>query len=177
MMNKGAIAGLGTIFQLAYVPKDFDAALRYWTEAMGVGPFFRRSRLRFPGTLYRGQPTDPEFSVVIGYWGDTQIELIEQHDDAPSIYSAWRKAGHEGLHHVCIAVDDLAAARADCVARGMAVEQEIFWPNGGAIYVDTGGGPGTMVEMVQMNDEMRARFGRMREAARNWDGRDPLREV
>ncbi len=38
-----------------------------------------------------------------------QIELIEQHHAAPSTYQKWRDAAHEGLHHICIAVEDLAA--------------------------------------------------------------------
>ena len=33
--------------------------------------------------------------------------MIRQHNDAPSIYKAWRDEGREGLHHVCILVDDL----------------------------------------------------------------------
>lgn len=171
------LAGLGEIFQLAYVPADMDAAIAFWTETMGAGPFFRRSRIRFPGTLYHGEPSDIEFSVLIGHWGDLQIELIEQHNDAPSIYRDWRDAGHEGLQHVCIEVDDIAAARAACVERGMEVVQELFWDRGGAIYVDAGGGPGTLVEMVQLSPEGRTRFAMYRDAARGWDGTEPLRDL
>src|SRR5690606_23902147 len=34
------ISRLGNVMQLAFVPRDFDAAVRFWTETMGVGPFF-----------------------------------------------------------------------------------------------------------------------------------------
>ncbi len=175
-VGAGRLSDLGTVFQIAYVPRDFDAALKFWTEVMGVGPFYRRSRLRFPECRYRGQPSDIEFSVSIAYWGDTQVELIEQHNDAPSIYTAWHDAGHDGVQHVCIAVPDIAAAKAECEARGLAIEQEVGWPGGGAIYVDAGGGPGTMVEMIQLNPAMEERFAMIRAAGRVWDGRDPLRE-
>ncbi len=175
--RKGVVAGLGQVFQLAYLPRDFGAALRFWTESMGAGPFFRRSRLSFPSMRYRGAPSGAVFSVAIGYWGDTQIELIEQHNDAPSVYRDFLDAGGEGLHHVCIAVDDIDAARDACRTAGMAIEQEIDWPGGGAIYVDTGGGQGTMVEMITYAPGMRERFERMRAAHRDWDGSDPLRDV
>ena len=32
---------LYTVRQLAYVVRDLDAALKYWTEVLKVGPFFR----------------------------------------------------------------------------------------------------------------------------------------
>lgn len=174
---KGPVAGLGDIMQLAFVPRDMEAALRFWTQVMGAGPFFRRSRLRFPSMKFRGQPTDAEFSVLIGYWGDIQIELIEQHNDAPSAYREFLAAGGEGMHHVCIIIDDIAAARARCLALGMEIAQELEWPGGGALYVDTGGGPGTMVEMITLAPGMGERFARFRAAARDWDGREPLREA
>lgn len=38
MAGIGSIKALGDIIQMAYLPEDFDAALRYWTETVGVGP-------------------------------------------------------------------------------------------------------------------------------------------
>lgn len=172
------VSQLGTVMQLAYVPGDMDAALRYWTETMGVGPFFRIPDIKLDAARYRGKPVDLAFSVYIGYWDDMQIELIEQYNDAPSIYSAWRKEGREGLHHVCIKVEDMAVARAVCARAGASVEQELVLPGGGeAVYVDTGGGPGSLVEMICFPPESLAFFDGMREAARDWDGSEPIREV
>jgi hypothetical protein len=172
---RSPLTELGTICQIAYCPRDFEGALRFWTEQMGVGPFFRRGPLNFPGLLYRGQPSDISFNMAIAYWGDIQIELIEQVNDQPSIYRDWTARGMEGVHHVCIVVDDVQAARAFCVERGYSIEQELFYPGGGAIYVDAGGGPGTLTEMVQLSAEQAARFDFYREAARTWDGTDPVR--
>lgn len=174
---KTPLSDLGTVCQIAYCPRDFDAALKFWTETMGVGPFFRRGPLNFPGLLYRGQPSDITFNMAIGYWGDIQIELIEQTNDQPSIYRDWTDRGMEGVHHICIVVDDVQAARALCVERGYSIEQELYYPGGGAIYVDAGGGAGTLTEMVQLSPEQSARFDSYREAARNWDGTDPVRAL
>lgn len=174
---KSPISDLGTVCQLAYCPRDFDAAIRYWTETMGVGPFFRRGPLSFPGMLYRGEPTDVSFSVAIAYWGDIQIELTQAHNDAPSIYRDWHEQGLEGLNHVCIVVEDIHAARALCVERGHSIEQELYYEGGGAIYVDAGGGPGTLTEMVQLSPEQRERFASYQAAARTWDGSQPVRDL
>jgi len=178
MTRAPQIADLGEIMQLAYVPADFDAALKFWIETMGAGPFFAIDDVRLIDCKYRGVPSEVHFSMALGYWGDMQIELIRQHNDAPSIYKAWRDAGHEGLQHVCILVDDIAHARAVCAAAGAVVAQEGQVAGGGeVIYVDTGGGPGTIVEILQPGPNTRGLFAMMREAARGWDGSDPFRRL
>jgi methylmalonyl-CoA/ethylmalonyl-CoA epimerase len=175
---KTTIASLGEIMQLAYVPADFDATLKFWIETVGAGPFFALDHVKLDNVKYRGAPVQIDFSMVIGYWGDLQIELIRQHNDGPSIYKAWRDDGVEGLHHVCILVDDMAHARTVCAEAGATVAQEGLVPNGGeVIYVDTGGGPGTMVEILKPGPGSREFFAMMRDAARGWDGSDPLRRL
>ncbi|WP_309604490.1 VOC family protein [Phenylobacterium sp.] len=177
-MSAAMIASLGAVMQIAYVPSDFEAALAFWTRTMGVGPFFALDHVQLEDVKYRGAPAQIDFSMVIGYWGDIQIELIRQHNDAPSIYKAWRDEGREGVHHVCILVDDMAAARAVCARAGAVVVQEGKVAGGGeVIYVDTGGGPGTLVEILKTGAGGREFFGMMREAARGWDGTDPVRKL
>ncbi len=177
-MSGANIASLGEIMQLAYVPADFEAALAFWTKTMGAGPFFALDHVQLEGVKYRGAPADIDFSMALGYWGDLQIELIRQHNASPSIYKTWRDEGREGLHHVCILVDDMAAARAVCAQARAVVMQEAQVPGGGeVIYVDTGGGPGTMVEILKPAPGGREFFAMMRDAARGWDGADPLRRL
>lgn len=177
-MSTPLIASLGTVMQIAYVPADFDAALAFWTRTMGVGPFFALDHVKLEDVTYRGAPADIDFSMVIGYWGDIQIELIRQHNDAPSIYKAWRDEGREGVHHVCILIDDMDLAREVCAQAGAVVVQQGKVAGGGeVIYVDTGGGPGTMVEILKTGAGGREFFGMMREAARGWDGTDPVRRL
>lgn len=171
------IAGLGSVMQLAYVPRDLDAALRFWTRTMGVGPFFSLPHIAYKSARYRGEPSSVDFSVLIGYWGDLQIELIQQHNDVPSIYKSWLDEGREGLHHVCLLVDSIKHAREVCAAAGARVEQEIFLEGAEAIYVDTGGGPGTLVEILEPSPAFAGLFAMMRDAARDWDGREPVRAL
>jgi methylmalonyl-CoA/ethylmalonyl-CoA epimerase len=172
------IAALGDVMQLAYVPADFDAALAFWTTTMGAGPFFALDHVQLEAVKHRGAPAQIDFSMALGYWGDIQIELIRQHNDAPSIYKTWRDEGREGLHHVCILVDDMDLARRACADARAEVVQEARVPGGGeVIYVDTGGGPGTLVEILKPAPGGREFFAMMRDAARGWDGSDPLRRL
>jgi len=178
MSRVHSLSALGEIMQLAYVPADFDATLKFWIETMGAGPFFALDHVKLDGLKYLGKPADVDFSLVIGYWGDIQIELIRQHNDAPSIYSTWRKQGREGRNHVCVRVADFGVAQNLCAEPGAIVGQEGKVTGGGeVIYVDTGGGPGTMVEILARGPGTDAFFAMMRDAARHWDGKDPIRRL
>ncbi len=176
MSRAGSLSDLGEVMQLAYVPADFDAALKFWIEVMGAGPFWALDHVRLEDLTYGGAPAAVDFSMALGYWRGLQIELIRQHDDTPSIYKAWRDEGREGLHHVCILVDDMAEARRVCAAAGAKVVQAGKVAGGGeVIYVDTGGGPGTMVEVLKPAPGGRDFFAMMERAADRWDGSDPVR--
>lgn len=176
--KKALISQLGTVMQIAFVPKDFDAAVRYWTETMGVGPFFHLQHLAMDQAKYRGAVVEIDFSIAIAYWGDLQVEIIQQHNDAPSIYKSWLDEGREGLHHVCIITDDMARARAVCKEAAAAVVQEVLVPGGGeAIYVDAGGGQGGLIEIIDLPQSVYDGFAYMHEQSRIWDGSDPLRSL
>ena len=177
MNQTPAISRLGEIMQMAYVPADFERTLKFWTGTIGAGPFFAIDHVKLQGTHYRGSSIEIDFSMMLGYWGDMQIELIRQHNDSPSIFKAWRDQGREGLHHVCVLVDELAPARALCAQQGLVVEQEAIVPGGGeVIYIDVGGGPG-LVEVLKPAPGTRGFFQMMREAHRTWDGSQPVRRL
>lgn len=172
-----SIAALGDIFQIAFVPRDFDAALKFWTETMGAGPFYIMEHIQAENLKYLGEPTAFDFDAAVGYWGELQVELIRQHDDVPSIYTEWLKQGCDGLHHICISTDDMDKARQVCAQLGATVLQEASFRGGSAevIYVDTHGGPGTIVEIWKGDEAGRAFFASIRDQARGWDGSRPLR--
>ena len=171
------ITDLGPVMQLAYVPVDMAATARFWTDVVGAGPFFCLPHVDYDRVKYRGEVSQLDLSVMIGYWGDMQIELIEQHCATPSIYKSWRDEGREGLHHVCIIVDDIARARAVAAASALRVVQEFFLDGGELIYIDTGGGPGTMVEVHQPAPAFAGLCAMIRDAHRDWDGSNPVRSL
>ncbi len=181
MTQKGGLASLGEIMQLAYVPEDFDAALKHWTQTMGVGPFFLLESIHLDGMKYRGQPTDAVFDLALAYWGDLQIELIRPRDDHPSIYSGEYADVGGGLHHVCILVDDIAEAYAACERHGAEIVIEGKFGNSSVIYADpgpnAGGGPGSLIEVLQQDPDGPDLFGMIKAAGVDWDGSDPLRTL
>jgi len=175
-----SIARLGEIMQLSFVPRDLDATVRYWTKQIGAGPFFLMRNVQVGSPRYRGQPSSLTFDVAIGYWGDIQIELFRQTNDAPSIYKANRDAGNEALHHVCILVDDIEKAlRLAADSSGEVVYEGVTLPgNSPFCYIDMKGSPGApLIEVLQPGDGIRRYFEMMRNAARDWDGTSPLRVV
>ncbi len=174
MSLPGKIAALGDIMQLAFVPADFDAAVKHWTETMGVGPFFIIEGIHLEGMKYRGQPTDAVFDLALAYWGDLQIELIRPRDDHPSIYRGEYGSTGNGLHHVCMLVDDLAEARRVCDAAGAEVVIEGTFGTSQVIYVDAGGGPGTLVEILQQAKDGPDLFGMIKAAAQTRPSQSPL---
>ncbi len=169
------INSIGPVMQIAFVPEDFDAAVRHWTQVMGVGPFFLLENIQLEDSRYLGAPNTCLFSIALAYWGDLQVELIRQENDAPSIY---RGAAGQGLHHICLITDDIAAARAIAEAAGatLLVEGKVG-ADGAVIYVDTGGGPGSIVEVLQPATGMLDLFAMIRAAAQDWDGSEPLRRL
>ena len=169
------ISAIGPVMQIAFVPTDFDAAVRYWTGTMGVGPFYLMENIQLADMRYLGEPSDCLFSIAIAYWGDMQVELIRQENDAPSIYR-----GQEGaaLHHTCVLTDDIEKARRIAEASGakILVEGKVA-PDGAVLYVDTGGGPGSIVEILQMSSGSEGLFAMIKSASVNWDGQEPLRKL
>jgi methylmalonyl-CoA/ethylmalonyl-CoA epimerase len=170
------LAAIGPVMQIAFVPDDFDAALRHWTEVMGVGPFFLIENIKLEAMRYLGEPSDCVFTIALAYWGDLQVELIAQENNAPSIYRDRRNGG--ATHHVCILTDDIAAARTEAEAAGckLLVEAKVG-ADGAVVYVDSKGYPGGLVEILQPATGSEALFAMIRDAARNWDGTDPVRRL
>jgi methylmalonyl-CoA/ethylmalonyl-CoA epimerase len=170
-----ALRDIGPVMQMAFVPADFDAAIAHWTQVMGVGPFYLIENIALENMRYRGEPSDCVFSLALAYWGDMQIELIRQENDAPSIY---RGSEGEALHHTCIVTDDIAKARKTALAAGaeILVEADVG-EDGGVLYVDTGGGPGSIVEILQPASGSGALFDMIKAASVGWDGSDPVRKL
>jgi methylmalonyl-CoA/ethylmalonyl-CoA epimerase len=169
------ISEIGPVMQFAFVPKDFDAAVRHWTETMGVGPFYLLENNLLGEGKYLGQPYHCVFSIAIAYWGDVQIELVRQENDAPSIYNG---AEGEALHHTCILTDDIKGAlkiAQDAGARVL-VEGKVG-EDGYVYYVDTGGGPGSIVEILQLASGSEGLFAMIKAASVGWDGTEPLRKL
>jgi hypothetical protein len=169
----------GPIRQNGYVVRDLEAAMAHWTSVLGIGPFFHLPHLPIEQLVHRGRPAHGDVSIALAFSGDLQIELIQQHDDAPSVYKEFLDAGREGLQHVSAWTTDFDDALARAAAAGYAVLQQGTIVGGVRFaYFDTELHPGTVFEISNVIAEpFRPVVDMMRDAARTWDGTDPIRRL
>lgn len=169
---------LGPDLQISFVVKDLDAALDFWTQQMGVGPFvvFEKS-LGDRRFVHRGEVSDVQMSVALSYRGETQIELITQANDAPSIYSEFFASGREGLQHMAFAAADYEQACMRFEAIGFEELSSIRMPDGtkNVSYFKSPESMGVVVELVPMTTARRTYYDRIKELAASWDGSEPVR--
>ena len=172
----------GPVFQIAYVVDDMDAALTHWTQTMGVGPFFEFPLpLPFDWLNVDGLLASPDVrdgvlgGVAIAYSGDTMIELIIP-GPAPSLYRRFLESGRSGVHHLGTIATDYDAQMAAARAAGIPVVMEGELPLSRFAYLETDAiFPGTMVEIIDMRPPMVELFDMIKAAAKDWDGREPVR--
>jgi catechol 2,3-dioxygenase-like lactoylglutathione lyase family enzyme len=169
----------GPIRQIGYVVRDLDSALAGWV-AMGIGPWFV-VREHTQQVVYRGEPCEVTISIALANSGELQVELIHQHGDTPSIFTEFLAGGREGFHQLAWWVDDLDSAVAAAEAEGWPVVWRNVESHGAPstrfAYVEPPGGPATVFEIMEL-DEITSGMGAfVRDAAIDWDGRDPVRVV
>jgi len=168
----------GPIRQNGYVVRDIDAALRHWTEVLGVGPFFLIDRVPIENFRYRGEPSPLEVSIALANSGALQIELIQQRNDAPSMYRDFLAAGYEGLQHVAFWPPDLDVALADAEKAGFSIGQSgEIGERGRFVYLAPEGHPGTVMELSEVSGAKGRFFEHIAGVARGWDGSEPVRPI
>lgn len=169
----------GKITQNGYVVRDIHAAMDHWINAMGVGPWLFVERVDTDYFRHRGQDSNMEMSVALANSGDLQIELIQQTNDAPSMYKEFLDAGHEGLQHVAYWTKDYQKVYDQALARGYTVghEGQIGGEKGRFAYFDSHGHPGSIVEISDISGTKGKMFEHIRKASIDWDGSDPIRII
>lgn len=169
----------GKVCQNGYVVRDIEAAMKHWTEVLGVGPFYYIERVQMDWFRYRGEPSGPAVSIALANTGDLQIELIQQRNDAPSMYRDFLAAGREGLQHMSYWTTNYQADCDRIVGLGYRIGQEgqIGGPDGRFVYFDTEAHPGTVIEVSDISGGKGRFFDHIRKAAAQWDGAGPIRPV
>jgi len=163
------------IIQNGFVVPDWRAAAGHWSSVLGVGPFFVLKHIEFEWCEYRGEKADIDMSVAIAYSGSYQVELVQQHNDAPSIYTDFLARNEPGLQHVGALVDDVEACIADQGWENRIVQQGCTTAGARFAYIDTVMHNGTMLELIETSESALKAFEYMRESARNWDGTNAIR--
>jgi hypothetical protein len=157
-----------TIRQVGYVVGDLDRTIAGFC-AQGIGPWFVLHDVEQDDSTYRGEPSAPVLDIAFSSSGSVQLEVIQQRNDAPSMYRDFLATGASGLHHVAWWTEDLDAVTAEVAAKG--------WPalqaGGRYTYFDT---PTGVLEITLDDDLSRAMNEMVAAAADAWDGiTDPVR--
>lgn len=172
---------VGPFRQVGHIVRDFDAALRYWTEVMGAGPFYVMRKIQFDNFRYLDKPSpSPCVSLAFGQAGPVQIELIAQHDDVPSGYRDFLDAGREGAQHLAAWFGDHESydrAYRLLLDRGMFVRHESTGPGPRFSYFSHGDGSYPELELAEaLLPSQNGFFDFIAQQSQNWDGRDPVRQ-
>ncbi len=163
----------GPIRQVGHVVPELQPAIDRWL-AQGVGPWFL---LKIPLSMNcRGAEISPDLTIAFANSGELQVELIAQHDDAPTLYREFLDAGHEGLHHHAWWVEEIDPVIARATGAGW---QEVCSGDGGGAarftYLEHPALPGVVAELMELSPAITPFMDAIRKAAVDWDGSDPVR--
>ena len=178
-----AVEGFGPVVQLAVHAPDIEDAARRWARDEGAGPFYLMEHIELETAFYRGAPSRFDHSSAYGQFGDVMIELIHQHDDAPSALRDMFDARTEGLHHAAVFVEELDAAVERAAGRGMACALDARLKEGTRfVMVDARAEYGMMLEFYEPAAALRTFYRFIRRRSQGWDahawaGRDFLRRL
>ena len=167
---------LGAIVQFAYTVEDLERAMRDFGERLGIGPWFVRGPFQPPEGRYRGRPTSPSVSLARAFAGHAMLELIEQHDESPSVFHEGGGSRRYGFHHWAMVTKTFD----DDVERYLVLGyEEAFFdrlPSGSrVVYLDTTRDLPGMLELIEYSEEQESTYARIWQAALTWDGRDAIR--
>lgn len=173
----------GPTRQLGTVVRNIDDGMRAASETLGIGPFFVIRKVRPDWFRYRGQEsTPPLMSLAFACSGSLQVEIIQQHDDAPSAYREFLDSGRSGAQHLSSWAESSAQydeMRAAALATGATLVHEGQLGPGRFAYFDTVESSfGLCFEiseaMIEAYHELQATIVT---AATDWDGGDPVRPI
>ena len=164
--------------QSCFVVPDIDAAIEEWLRVSDVGPFLVMSHVAPTNGLYRGQPAELVMSCAFAQSGPMQIELIEQHNDGPSVYRDMFSAGAGGFHHLCYWADGTIGEEVEYYCgRGIEAGYLASFGTLNFGYFDARKELGCFVEVLERDPVTVELFKSIADAAEGWDGSDPIRYV
>jgi methylmalonyl-CoA/ethylmalonyl-CoA epimerase len=141
------------VFQIAFVVRDFEAALEHYDSVLSAGPWrcFTFGTHLHKRADYRGGPTDFRARLALND-SEPQFELI-QPISGPSAHQEWLDTNGEGFHHVGVIVDSVPATTEEMNAAGyetvMVGEGFGAGGDGAYAYFDTTSDLGFVIEAVE----------------------------
>ncbi|HSN78235.1 MAG TPA: methylmalonyl-CoA epimerase [Anaerolineae bacterium] len=128
------------INHIAIVVSDLDLSLQAYHELLGL-PIGERKVM-----------AEQEVEIAFLPAGDSLIELITPITEDSGVAKYLAKRG-EGIHHICLEVEDVDAALAEMQAKGAQLinEQVIQAAEGRAFFLHPKGTHGVLIELLEAN--------------------------
>jgi methylmalonyl-CoA epimerase len=129
------------IDHVAIIVRDIESALGFYRDTLGIEP----------GEIKEVPTEQVRIAFLpLGGPGGSEIELIEPTTPDSSLSKFLEKRG-EGLHHICLEVDDIDAALAEMQAKGTPVldQQPRIAAEGRAIFIHPRAANGVLLELIQ----------------------------
>jgi len=128
-----------TVHHIAIVVRDLDVALRFYRDGLGLEMTERR------------QVGEEGVEIALLPTGEGEIELIRPLDEDSGVARFLAKHG-EGLHHICLVVEDIEAAMERLRAAGAQLLSEE--PRVGAlgtryVFIHPKSGHGVLLELYE----------------------------
>lgn len=124
---------------VAIAVKDLEAAVRYYVEVLGFAP-----------PELEEVPEQKVRTAIFGH-GQGRIELISPTDATSGVAKFLEKRG-EGLHHVCVEVDDIDGTLQELKLKGAQLLDETPKPGAGGArvaFIHPRGAHGVLTELRQ----------------------------
>jgi len=132
------------IGHIAVVVEDLERALSVYEEALGL-PLSHIQEL-------------PEQGVKAAFLpiGQCQIELLEPTDDTSGV-ARFLAARGEGLHHICLEVDDIESTLSVLKEKGLRLinESAVEGAHGRVAFIHPKATHGLMIELLERPEQMR----------------------
>ena len=129
------------IDHVAIIVRNLEQALTFYRDLLGITP-----------SEIKDVPTEQVRIAFLPMGGPngSQLELIEPAATNASLMKFLEKRG-EGLHHVCLAVDNIDEALQEMIAKGAPVldQQPRLAAEGRAIFLHPKGTNGVLLELLE----------------------------
>jgi hypothetical protein len=166
----------GGIMQVAYTVADIEQRMRTFADHLKVGPWHVRGPFKQTGAIYRGAPSTTELTLALSYADHLMIELIQQHDDEPSIFKEVVEKRGFGFHHWAVGSKDFETDVARYQDAGFDLAFSSRARGFGVAMLDSTMRLPGMLEIIEMTKANEERYTKMHQASRDWDGRSLIAE-
>jgi methylmalonyl-CoA epimerase len=129
------------IDHVAIIVSDIEQALVFYRDTLGIAP----------GEIKEVPTEQVRIAFLpLGGPGGSEIELIEPTTAESSLSKFLEKRG-EGLHHICLEVDDIDAALIEMQEKGVHVldKQPRLAAEGRAIFIHPKATNGVLLELIE----------------------------